>query len=70
MNALTDEAIIEELYAASQEGAQIDVVARGICSLRPGVDGMSETIRVRTSSGASSSTAGSSISRPASGRRT
>jgi polyphosphate kinase len=48
VNALTDEAIIEELYAASQEGAQIDVIARGICSLRPGVPGLSETIAVRS----------------------
>jgi polyphosphate kinase len=48
VNALTDEAIIEELYAASQEGAQIDVIARGICALRPGVAGLSETIRVRS----------------------
>jgi polyphosphate kinase len=48
LNALTDEAIIEELYAASQEGARIDVIARGICSLRPGVAGMSENIRVRS----------------------
>jgi polyphosphate kinase len=47
-NALTDPAIIEELYAASQEGARIDIVARGICSLRPGVPGMSETIHVRS----------------------
>jgi polyphosphate kinase len=47
-NALTDEAIIEELYAASQAGAEIDIVARSICTLRPGVEGLSETIRVRS----------------------
>ena len=48
VNALTDETIIEELYAASQEGARIDVIARGICSLRPGVPELSETINVRS----------------------
>jgi polyphosphate kinase len=47
-NALTDEAIIEELYDASQAGAEIDVVVRNVCSLRPGVQGLSETIRVRS----------------------
>lgn len=47
-NALTDPAIIEELYAASQEGATIELVIRGICSLRPGVPGMSEAIHVRS----------------------
>ncbi len=48
VNALTDEAIIAELYRASQEGAKIDIVARSICSLRPGVHGLSETIAVRS----------------------
>jgi len=47
-NALTDPAIIEELYAASQEGARIEIVVRGICALRPGVPGMSESIHVRS----------------------
>jgi polyphosphate kinase len=47
-NALTDQAIIEELYGAAQAGAEIDVVARSICQLRPGVPGMSELIRVRS----------------------
>jgi polyphosphate kinase len=48
VNALTDEAIITELYRASQEGAKIDIMARSICSLRPGVSGLSETITVRS----------------------
>jgi polyphosphate kinase len=48
VNALTDQAVIEELYEASQAGAQIDIVARGVCSIRPGVTGMSENIRVRS----------------------
>jgi polyphosphate kinase len=47
-NALTDEAIIEELYEASQAGAEIDLVVRNICSLRPGVEGLSDNIRVRS----------------------
>ncbi|HET6697137.1 MAG TPA: polyphosphate kinase 1 [Gaiellaceae bacterium] len=47
-NALTDQAIIEELYTASQAGAEIDIVARSICMLRPGVPGLSESIRVRS----------------------
>jgi polyphosphate kinase len=48
VNNLNDEAIIDELYRASQEGAKIDVVARSICTLRPGVPELSETIRVRS----------------------
>jgi polyphosphate kinase len=48
VNNLTDEELIEELYRASQEGAKIDIVARSICTLRPGVPGLSETIRVRS----------------------
>jgi polyphosphate kinase len=48
LNALTDPAIIEELYSASQAGVKIDVFARSICSLRPGVKGLSDTIDVRS----------------------
>jgi len=48
VNALHDEQMIEELYRASRAGAQIDIVTRRICGLRPGVKGMSENVRVRS----------------------
>jgi polyphosphate kinase len=48
LNALTDPVLIEELYAASAAGARIDIVARTICTLVPGVPGMSETVEVRS----------------------
>jgi polyphosphate kinase len=48
VNNLSDKAIIEELYLASQAGATIDLIIRSVCTLRPGVKGLSENIRVRS----------------------
>jgi polyphosphate kinase len=48
MNALLEPSVIESLYQASQAGVEIDLIIRGVCIIRPGVKGLSESIRVRS----------------------
>ena len=48
LNHLVDPKIVEELYAASRAGATVDIIARSTCALRPGVEGLSENIHVRS----------------------
>lgn len=48
MNALLDEKIIQALYEAAQAGVKIDLIVRGVCALKPGIPGVSNSIRVRS----------------------
>ena len=48
LNALEDPGVVERLYEAAEAGVEIDLIVRGICRLRPGVEGVTETVRVHS----------------------